>query len=96
MTEKLVAMSPPSSTSSAGATPRAAPDEVRHRRDEHQVRNEGRADDHVRTVIVLVVLALGFWSCHRLRRCLLPMAIIAGVLVGALAFLPWSLNSAPA
>lgn len=42
----------------------------------------------LRTVIVLAVLALGFWSCHRLRRNLLPMAIIAGVLVGALAFLP--------
>ncbi len=50
----------------------------------------------LRTVIVLAVLALGFWSCHRLRRNLLPMAMIAGVLVGALAFLPWSLDSAPA
>ena len=50
----------------------------------------------MRTVIVLVVLALGFWPCHRLRRYLLPMAIIAGVLVGALAFLPWSLDSVPA
>ncbi len=50
----------------------------------------------LRTVIVLAVLALGFWSCHRLRRNLLPMGIIAGVLVGALAFLPWSLDGAPA
>ena len=50
----------------------------------------------LRTVIVLAVLALGFWSCYRLRRNLLPMAIIAGVLVGALAFLPWSLDGAPA
>ena len=48
-----------------------------------------------RTVIVLLLLTLGYWSCGRLRRNVLPMALIGIVLLGALAFLPWSLDSAP-
>lgn len=48
-----------------------------------------------RTVIVLSLLTLGYWSCGRLRRNLLPLLLIALVLIGALAFLPWSLFSAP-
>jgi hypothetical protein len=49
-----------------------------------------------RTVIVLVLLALGYWSCGRLRRNALPMSLIGLVLLGALVFLPWSLDGAPA
>jgi hypothetical protein len=49
-----------------------------------------------RTVIVLSLLTLGFWSCRRLRRNLLPLALIGGVLLGAVIFLPWSLDGAPA
>ena len=49
-----------------------------------------------RTVLVLLLLVLGYWSCGRLRRNLLPMALIGLVLVGALVFLPWSLDGAPA
>ena len=49
----------------------------------------------MRTVVVLALLALGYWSCGRLRRNLLPMAIIGSVLACSLAFLPWSLDGAP-
>ncbi len=49
-----------------------------------------------RTVIVLALLAFGYWSCGRLRRNLLPMALIGLALLGALVFLPWSLDGAPA
>ena len=48
-----------------------------------------------RTVIVLALLALGYWSCGRLRRNLLPLVIIGSVLLCSLAFLPWSLDGAP-
>ena len=48
-----------------------------------------------RTVIVLVLLAVGYWSCRRLRRNVLALAIIGSVLVLSLAFLPWSLTGAP-
>ena len=44
---------------------------------------------------VLILLALGYWSCGRLRRNLLPLGLIGLVLMGSLAFLPWSLDSAP-
>ncbi len=48
-----------------------------------------------RTVIVLSLLTLGYWSCGRLRRNLLPLALIGLVLIGSLLFLPWSLDSVP-
>jgi len=48
-----------------------------------------------RTVIVLALLALGYWSCGRLRRNLLPLVLIGSVLLCSLAFLPWSLDGAP-
>ncbi|CAB5041380.1 MAG: hypothetical protein F2911_12385 [Actinobacteria bacterium] len=48
-----------------------------------------------RTVLVLSLLALGYWSCRRLRRNLLPLGLIGLVLLGAVVFLPWSLDSAP-
>ena len=48
-----------------------------------------------RTVIVLVLLAVGYWSCRRLRQNAFPLAIIGSVLVLSLAFLPWSLTGAP-
>lgn len=50
----------------------------------------------IRTVVVLLLLAWGYWSCGRLRRNLLPLALIGLVLLGALVFLPWSLDGAPA
>ncbi len=48
-----------------------------------------------RTVLVLALLMLGYWSCGRLRRNILPLVLIGLVLVGALVFLPWSLDSVP-
>ena len=48
-----------------------------------------------RTLIVLALLTLGYWSCRRLRRNLLPLVLIGSVLALSLALLPWSLGGAP-
>jgi len=48
-----------------------------------------------RTVIVLVLLTVGYWTCRRLRRNAFPLALIASVLVLSMVFLPWSLTGAP-
>jgi|GEM_PF-7071239 len=49
----------------------------------------------IRTVIVLAMLTLGYWSCGRLRRNWLPLVLLGSVLVLSLTFLPWSLTGAP-
>ena len=48
-----------------------------------------------RTLIVLALLTLGYWSCGRLRRNLFPLALLGAVLVFSLTLLPWSLTGAP-
>ncbi len=54
--------------------------------------NEGAL---IRTLIVLALLTLGYWSCRRLRRNLFPLALLGSVLALSLALLPWSLAGAP-
>ncbi|MEI8056194.1 MAG: hypothetical protein WCI29_02250 [Actinomycetes bacterium] len=48
-----------------------------------------------RTVVVLGLVAVGYWSAGRLRRNLLPLMLILAIVLASLAFLPWSLTSAP-
>ena len=50
----------------------------------------------LRTVIVLAILTVGYQSAGRLRRNVLPLAVISSVLVGSLIFLPWAWAGAPA
>ena len=49
----------------------------------------------LRTIIVLTLLTIGYWSAGRLRRNLLPLALIGSVLALSLTMLPWSLVGAP-
>lgn len=48
-----------------------------------------------RTLVVLALLTLGYWSSKRLRRNLFPLMLLGSVLALSLALLPWSLSGAP-
>jgi hypothetical protein len=49
----------------------------------------------LRTLIVLALLTFGYWSSGRLRRNLVPLALLGAVLVFSITLLPWSLTGAP-
>ena len=49
----------------------------------------------IRTIVVLILLVVGYLSAHRLKRNLLPLGVITTVFVGSLLFLPWAWDGAP-
>ena len=49
----------------------------------------------IRTIVVLILLVVGYVSAHRLKRNLLPLGLITAVFAGSLLFLPWAWDGAP-
>ena len=49
----------------------------------------------IRTIVVLILLVVGYVSAHRLKRNLLPLGLITAVFAGSLLFLPWAWGGAP-
>lgn len=49
----------------------------------------------MRTVIVLIMLIVSYYSSGRLRQNIFPIAVLLGALVLSLLFLPWAFDGAP-
>ena len=49
----------------------------------------------LRTIIVLIMLIVSYYSSGRLRKNIFPIAVLLSALVLSLVFLPWSFDGAP-